>query len=72
VKSQIDSNPEPRGAMSVKVFCAWAGIGATKFYQEVNEGRLHPRKIGRKPLIAYSEAVRWLNSLPALETRKAA
>jgi hypothetical protein len=52
------------GAMSVAQFCAWAAIGRTKLYSEVNAGRITPRKIGAKTVILRSDAEAWLRSLP--------
>lgn len=52
------------GAFTVEEFLGWARIGRTKLYQEINEGRLKPRKLGRKTLILRADAEAWLNSLP--------
>ena len=52
------------GALSVSDFLSWASIGRTKFYQEVNEGRLKTRKIGNKTVIRMQDALEWLNNLP--------
>lgn len=52
------------GAFTVEEFLDWARIGRTKLYQEINEGRLKPRKLGRKTLILRADAEAWLNSLP--------
>lgn len=56
--------PADRGAFDVNGFCAWAGIGRTTFYKEVNEGRLSIRKLGKKTVVVRTEAERWLNALP--------
>lgn len=53
-----------RGAMTVDEFCSWASIGRSKFYQEVAEGRIAIRKIGRKSVVTLSDAMTWLDSLP--------
>ena len=53
-----------KGALSVTEFLAWASIGRTKFYEEVNADRLKIRKIGRKTLILRADAEAWLNALP--------
>lgn len=50
--------------MSVEAFCQWAGIGRTATYREIAEGRLNPRKVGRRTLIPVAEAERWLSALP--------
>ncbi len=57
-------NSNERGAMTVDEFCGWASIGRSKFYQEVNEGRIKLRKIGRKSIVTFSDANAWLESLP--------
>lgn len=53
-----------RGAITVDEFCGWANIGRSKFYQEVTEGRLRLRKIGRKSVVTVTDAQTWLNNLP--------
>jgi hypothetical protein len=53
------------GAMSVAEFCRWASIGRTKFYSEIQSGRLQLRKIGSKSVVLMRDAETWLNSLPA-------
>jgi excisionase family DNA binding protein len=53
------------GAMTVDEFCGWARIGRSKFYQEVQEGRIRLRKIGRKSVVIRTDAEAWLCSLPA-------
>jgi excisionase family DNA binding protein len=60
------------GAMSIAKFCAVYNIGRTKFYQELNAGRIAARKSGTRTLIERSEAERWLRSLPTINTSKAA
>ncbi len=55
---------ENRGALTVDEFCGWACIGRSKFYQEVQEGRIRIRKVGRKSVITVSDARIWLESLP--------
>jgi hypothetical protein len=53
-----------KGAFTVEEFLAWAAIARSKFYQEVNSGRIRMRKIGRKSVIAFPDAMAWLSSLP--------
>jgi excisionase family DNA binding protein len=50
-------------AFRVKDFCQIYGIGKTKFYQEVSEGRLSILKIGRRTLVSRESARRWLQDL---------
>ena len=53
-----------KGAFSVNEFLAWASIGRTVFYREVNEGRLKINKIGHKTVVTADNAAAWLNALP--------
>lgn len=57
-------NTNESGALTVNEFLAWAKIGRTKFYEEVKENRIKPRRLGRKVLILRADAETWLNSLP--------
>jgi hypothetical protein len=49
------------GALSPELFCALYSIKKTTFYNEVKEGRLRKSKLGRRTLIARSEARRWFD-----------
>jgi excisionase family DNA binding protein len=51
-------------AYSVNSFCEKFDIGRTKFYEELNAGRIRARKVGTKTLIPADAAVAWLSSLP--------
>lgn len=61
------TNQTPRhssGAMTMKDFCQWAGIGRTTAYEQVSAGKLTVRKVGRRSLVLFEDASRWLNALP--------
>ena len=58
------NNEDKKGAYSVAEFMAFASIGRTKLYQEINEGRLKARKLGAKTVILASDAQAWLEALP--------
>ena len=66
--SATPANPSPDyqsgGAMSVSQFCAWAGIGRTKFYGLVKGKQITPRKLGSKTIILRREAEEFLSQLP--------
>jgi len=51
-------------AFTVQEFLIWARMGRNKFYDEVNEGNIKIRKLGRKTLILKTDAMAWLNALP--------
>jgi predicted DNA-binding transcriptional regulator AlpA len=55
-------------AMGVPEFCKRYGIGRTRFYQELKEGRLRARKCGRRTIVTEDDAEHWLQRLPALKT----
>lgn len=48
-------------AYRVDEFCHAYGIGRSKFYEEVGQGRIKVFKLGRLTLIAKEEAQRWLD-----------
>lgn len=50
------------GAMSVDEFCEWANIGRTLAYKEIASRRLATVKVGRRRIVPYEEAQRWLQS----------
>ena len=52
------------GAFTVNEFLQWARIGRTAAYQQIQQGHLKTRKLGRKTLILRSDAEAWLNALP--------
>jgi hypothetical protein len=62
--SELASILESRGALSVDEFTSWSGIGRSKFYKEVAEGRLRLRKVGRKSVVTVPDALAWLENLP--------
>lgn len=51
-------------AYTVRQFCEGIGIGHTKFYQEVSEGRIKIKKCGKRSLVTVEEAQRYVASLP--------
>ncbi len=55
---------------SVNEFCQQAGIGRTKLYQEIADGKLIARKCGRRTIIPVSELSKWLESLPEIGGKK--
>lgn len=50
--------------MSIAAFCEWAKIGRTLTHAMIRDGRLGAVKAGRRTLIPYAEALRWLANLP--------
>lgn len=50
----------PSGLMSINTFCAWASLGRTKVYEEIASGKLRTFQVGRRRLVAYEDAHRWL------------
>ena len=66
MRSQLEAadTSEPAGALTVAEFCRLYGLGRTKFYAELNSGRLVAHKLGSKTLVARAEAERWFHALP--------
>jgi hypothetical protein len=54
-----------QNCFSMEEFCFRNTIGRTTAYKEIKEGRLHPRKVGRRTLISVEEEARWFASSPA-------
>lgn len=53
-------------AMSVLDFCAAAGIGKTRFYDEVRAERIRVKKCGSRTLVPMAELTAWLDRLPSV------
>lgn len=47
------------------------GMSQSRFYEEINSGRLRAVKIGRRTFIRESDFLTWLNALPAFIDRVA-
>ena len=54
-------------AYSIKEAMHELGIGRSKLYAEIKEGKIEIRKIGRKSIILADELQKYLNSLPSSE-----
>ena len=57
--------PDGKAAYESRAFQQAFDIGNTKMHQEINEGRLKARYLGRKLLIAHDDAMAWFEGLPA-------
>jgi excisionase family DNA binding protein len=55
-----------RKAFTIHEFAARNGIGKDKAYQEVREGRLRARKLGKRTLILDTDEAAWRDALPLL------
>jgi excisionase family DNA binding protein len=55
-------------AMSVDDFCRRYRVGRTTTYQEIKEGRLRARKVGKRTIIGDDDAEEWFQRLPVIET----
>lgn len=53
-------------AYTVAEFCDAVGIRATKFYELVKTGEIKPRKLGKKTLVTYDEAQRFIKNLDSM------
>ena len=53
-------------------FCGRHSISRTAAYREIGEGRLRVTKVGRRTLIARTDAETWLESLRQAQTIQAA
>lgn len=53
-----------KAAYSVTELLHEIGIGRTKLYNEIADGKLHPRKIGTKTIFLAEDVQAYLNNLP--------
>ncbi len=53
----------PALSYSINDFCQAVGIGRSKAYAEIRDGRLKSIKCGKRTLIRRKDAEAWLNSL---------
>ncbi len=62
----------PRLAYSIPEFRKQAGDPSNSFmYQEIRDGKLKVRKMGRRSIVLHDEGVEYLKSLPLLVPRAA-
>jgi excisionase family DNA binding protein len=54
------------GAMTVDEFCGKYRIGRTKFYEEINAGRLRAVKCGTRTLVLNRDSRTWERLLPSV------
>ena len=57
---------QPEG-LSIPEACRVAGLGRTKIYQAIADGRLTARKAGKRTLILRADLDRFLKTLPVLQ-----
>ena len=61
-KQNVEPTPARR-AFSIPEACQRVGIGRTRLYGEIKEGRLRVRKCGRRSIIRAEDLDEWLDSL---------
>jgi excisionase family DNA binding protein len=55
---------QKKRALSVKEAAQAAGIGRTTLFEEIRQGRITARKVGRRTIIVIEDLDAWLKSLP--------
>jgi excisionase family DNA binding protein len=61
----MNNSPVQREALSIAEAGAATGIGKTKLYEAIAEGKLRARKCGKRTLVLRDELREFLASLPA-------
>jgi excisionase family DNA binding protein len=56
-----------REGLSILEACAVAGIGRTKIYEAILEGRLKARKFGKRTIVLRADLQTFLSGLPVVE-----
>ncbi len=51
-------------AFTIPEACTLAGVGRSRLYLEIKEGRLTARKVGRRTIIRSEDLDRWLDQAP--------
>jgi hypothetical protein len=60
-----------QSVFDLPAFCAWAKISRSTAFEEIANGRLIVRRVGRKSLVTIEEAKAWLGRLPTNATEAA-
>jgi len=58
-----------RNAFSIFDLTKDSGLGRTKIFEEIKEGRLIAHKCGRRTLILEDDYIRWLRALPVVKAK---
>jgi excisionase family DNA binding protein len=58
--------PTDRAALSVKEFCAWAGVSRSTLYNMIAAHEVRVRKVGNRTVVLCRDALAWLEALPEL------
>jgi len=56
-----------REGLSITEACQVAGLGRTKLYQAISDGRLKARKFGKRTIILRTDLKEFLSALPVVE-----
>jgi excisionase family DNA binding protein len=62
------TNAFEKEGLSVTEASEIAGIGRTKIYEAISDGRIKARKLGKRTLILRSDLHRFLQKLPTVES----
>lgn len=52
-------------SMTIAETCKWSGIGRTKLYELLSDGKIEARKLGTRTLVLTESVERFLASLPS-------
>ena len=55
--------------LSIVEAAAFSGVGRSKIFEEIREGRLPARKAGRRTIILQEDVQKWVTSLPMISPR---
>lgn len=62
-----DNYDPPRESFSISEACRISGIGRTKVYEAISDGRLTARKFGKRTLILRADLRAFLDNLPMVK-----
>jgi hypothetical protein len=58
-----------RNAFSIAELMEDSGLGRSKIFEEIKQGRLIAHKCGRRTLILAEDYARWLRALPVVKVK---
>ena len=61
---------QERFAVSIEEAAEASGLGRSKLYEEIRDGRLIARKAGRRTLILMTDLKAWLTAFPAVSQKQ--
>jgi excisionase family DNA binding protein len=66
----LEKNVQQRLAVSIEDAVTASGLGRSKVYEEIRDGRLVARKVGKRTLILMTDLQAWLEAFPKIAPKQ--